>query len=68
MGAFKVMVLVAHAKSLETYMQSHLVGLDQISGLLGFSYLSEVEARSLLNLGEKHLDHQIGKNRTGLPF
>ena len=28
----------------------------------GFSYLSEVRARGLLNLGEKHLDHQNWEN------
>ena len=41
--------------------------------LQGFSYLSEVGARGLLNFGEKHLDHQNWENlmqskRTGLPF
>ena len=28
----------------------------------GISYLSEVVARSLLNLGKKHLDHQNWEN------
>ena len=28
----------------------------------GFSYLSEVGTRGLLNLGKKHLDHQYWKN------
>ena len=30
--------------------------------LQGFSYLSEVGARGLLNLGKKHLDHQNWEN------
>ena len=39
----------------------------------GFSYLSEVRARGLLNLGNYHLDHQSWENlmqskRTGSPF
>ena len=28
----------------------------------GFSYLSKVETRGLLNLGKKHLDHQNWEN------
>ena len=41
--------------------------------LQGFSYLSEVGARGLLNLGKKHLDHQNWENlmqskRTRPPF
>ena len=39
----------------------------------GFSYLSEVGARGLLNLGQKYLNYQNWENfmqskRTGLPF
>ena len=39
----------------------------------GLSYLSEVGARGLLNLGKKHLDHQNWENLmqskiTGPPF
>ena len=39
----------------------------------GFSYLSKVRARGLLNLGKKHLDHQNWENlmqskRPGLHF
>ena len=34
----------------------------------GISYLSEVGARGLLNLGKKHLDHQIEKTRIEPPF
>ena len=44
-----------------------------LNKLQGFSYLSEVEARGLLNLGKKHLDHQNWENfmqskRVELPF
>ena len=40
---------------------------------LGFSYLTEVGARGLLNMGKKLLDHQIWENlmqskRMGLQF
>ena len=39
----------------------------------GFSYLSEVGTRGLLNLGKKHLDHQnwetlMQSKRSRLPF
>ena len=36
--------------------------LQEVNSMQGFSYLSEVEARGLLNLGKKHLASQTWEN------
>ena len=56
-----------------SFFNSYLHAGKVFRDFQGFSYLSEVGARGLLNLAKKHLDHQNWENllqskRTGLPF